>query len=308
MSLESNNSGKLSPEILAEVKRLHFQARRLANEGTVGQYRSAFKGRGIEFEEVREYVPGDEIRTIDWKVTARSGKPYVKSYREERELSVLICIDVSGSTHSGTGAELRGEIIGKLGAVLTLVAIQNNDKVGLVTFSDRVEKYFPPRKVRSAAWRILHEVLAPNSNKTTPATSGTDLRTALEFVNRVLKRRSIIFVISDFIDSGYEKALATLVKRHDVTAVSITDPLDTALPETGLLEITEPESQVVSLIDCSSSSVRTHYANAAGARLINRDLTFRKLGVGHLALRTDKPFIKHLRAFLDSKAVRARHV
>lgn len=287
---------KLDPRTIQEIKKLHFQTRRLADRGIVGSYRSAFRGTGIEFEEVREYSPGDEIRSIDWKVTARSGKPYVKSYREERELSVIIAVDVSASTLTGTQRQLRDTLIAKIGAILTLTALINNDKVGLITYSDRLETYHPPRKARSAVWRILHEVLEPRGYR--PC---TDLGGLFSFMNGVLKKRAIVFVISDFLDENYEKPLQALTKRHDVTAIIITDPADFDLPEASLVRVHDPESGVTSLLDTSDPKTRIEYQDNAGVLHSRLNSIFRKHGVGILELRTDKPFIYALREFFDNR-------
>ncbi|MFN8392297.1 MAG: DUF58 domain-containing protein [Bdellovibrionota bacterium] len=288
----------LTPELLREVKRLHFQTRRLADQGVVGRYRSAFRGTGMEFEEVREYFPGDDIRSIDWKVTARSRKPFVKSYREERELTVMVAIDVSASTLTGTRGALRAAQIARAGAVLSLIALTNNDKVGLVTYSDRLESYHPPRKARSAVWRILHEVLAeiPSGQRQ------TDLAGLCSLLSNVLKRRAIIFVLSDFIADGYEVALGTLARRHDVNAVVVADPADYELPDSGLTRIYDPESGETRLVDLGDTKLRADYRNLARERAKARDDIFRRHGVGTLSLQTDKPFMDELRRYFDRRS------
>ena len=288
----------LSPEMLAEVKKLHFQTRRLANQGVVGRYRSAFRGTGMEFEEVREYFPGDDIRAIDWKVTARSRKPYVKSYREERELTVILAVDVSASTLSGTRGNLRAELIAKVGAVLSLIALTNNDKVGLVTYSDRLESYHPPRKARSSVWRILHEVMAeaPVGHR------GTDLSGLFSFLSNVLKRRAIVFVLSDFIATGFEVPLATLARKHDVNAVVVSDPADRAIPDSGIVRVVDPETGESTLCDFSSEKVRTAYQQLARVKSDAREKLFLRNGIGRLELNTDQPFIGPLRRYFDQRS------
>lgn len=298
--MELLNPGALDPELLEEIRRLHFATRRLADRGVAGSYRSAFRGRGIEFEEVREYIPGDEIRSIDWKVTARTGLPHIKSYREERELTVLIAVDVSSSTLTGTRKQLRDRIIAKVGALLTLVALQNNDKVGLVTFSDRLETFHPPRKARSSVWRILHEVLSVGTYRPT-----TDLGALFSFMSSVLKQRAIIFVLSDFHDDGYERELAGLSKRHDVTAVTVVDPADWELPEAGLLRVRDPESGRVTLLDTSHPRVREEYTLAGFRAREERLSVLRRHGVGVLELSTSKPFVGDLRRYLEVRGSRA---
>lgn len=288
---------QLPPEILQEVKKLHFHTRRLADQGLRGSYRSAFRGQGIEFEEVREYVPGDDVRSIDWKVTARSQKAFVKSYREERELTVLLAVDVSASTMTGSKQQLRETLLAKVGAVLTFIALANNDKVGLVTFSDRIEQYHPPRKARSAVWRILHEVLTPQAHG-----SKTALPDAIAFMNRVLKRKSIIFILSDFFDRSYELPLATLAKRHDVTAVVVRDPLDFALPAGGLVQVRDAETGEERVVDLADATVRDEYAKRVQHSHQALSQTFASLGIDALQLRTDEEFMPKLRRYFHSRS------
>lgn len=316
----------LPPELLREIQRLHFQTRRLADQGVGGRYRSAFRGTGVEFEEVREYVPGDDIRAIDWKVTARSRAPYVKVYREERELTVLVAVDVSQSTLTGTRGSLRAPVIARAGAVLTLIALNNNDKVGLVTWSSALESYHPPRKGRSAVWRVLHEVmLHPASTGTmvagsgtvplpvspdisaAPGSSSTDLAGLFSFLSTILSRRAIIFVVSDFLAPSYERELSLLAARHDVNGVVVTDPADAELPRAGLVSLFDPESMRKVIIDSSDAETRSAYAAAAAERIAARQSLFRRHGVGEVELRTDRPFMPDLRRFLETKAhARAR--
>jgi uncharacterized protein (DUF58 family) len=288
--------GALDADLLAELRRLHFETRRLADQGISGSYRSAFRGRGIEFEEVREYFPGDDIRSIDWKVTARSGKPHVKSYREERELTVMIAVDTSASTATGTRCQTKEALIARLGAILTLIALQNNDKVGLVTYSDRLESYQPPRKARSATWRILHEVLSPRELR-----KATDLSGLFTFLNQVLKKRAIIFIISDFVDNGYETPLAVLAKKHDLTAILVKDPADFVLPDSGLISMVHPETREHMLIDTHCATVRqayTDFALEAHNRILSK---FRKHRIDVLPAQTDKSFIPTLRDLFAQK-------
>lgn len=287
---------ELEPELLKEIKRLHFQTRRLADQGVQGRYRSAFKGRGIEFEEVREYLPGDDVRSIDWKVTARRDHPYVKSYREERELTVFIAVDVSASTVTGTKKQLRDSLVARIGAALTFIALNNNDKVGLVTYSNRVESYHPPRKARSSVWRILHEVLMPTEFR-----RGTDLNGLCTFLNNVLKRRAIVFIISDFFDEGFSLPLATLAKRHDCTAVVVRDPSDENLPEVGLVRVRDPESGAVALLDTANATLREEYQKQSRSRRAQLDETLQRHRVGKLELTTNQDFLPALKLFLDAR-------
>lgn len=306
--MEKLKTTAVSPEILAEIKRLHFLTNRLAEQTLSGRYRSAFRGRGIEFEEVREYFPGDDIRSIDWKVTARSRKPYIKSFREERELSVMLAVDVSASTLTGTRMQLRDRVIAQVGAVLTLIAVQNNDKVGLLTYSDALETYHPPRRARSAVWRILHEVLSPAGSS-----KRTDLSGMLSFLNRTLKRSSVVFILSDFLAAGYERELSALGRRHDVTAVTVSDPADHALPQVGIVALRHPETGEEILVDSSDPAFSKHYRESSHDYHVQLQRLFARCGVGHLELKTDEPFIIPLRRFFDarrsqSQAVRPRRI
>lgn len=288
----------IAPELLRELRRLHFQTRRLADQGVTGRYRSAFRGTGVEFEEVREYVPGDDVRGIDWKVTARSRAPYVKIYREERELTVLVAVDVSASTLTGTRGSLRAPIIARAGAVLTLIALNNNDRVGLVTWSDSLESYHPPRKGRGAVWRVLHEVLThPGTHK------ATDLGGLCSFLSSILRRRSIVFLVSDFIGPVVGKELALLTARHDVTAITVSDPADDDLPVSGLVSLVDPESGRTTLVDTSDPKVREQYRERAIERATARRQMIVRAGAGEVELRTDRPFMPDLRRYLESKAL-----
>ena len=208
-----------SNKILAEIRKLHFSSKKLANQIAQGTYRSAFKGRGIEFEEVRPYVPGDDIRSIDWKVTARSNSPHIKLYKEERELNVLILIDISQSMSTGTRGQLLNSLAGTIGAALTLIALRNNDKVGLITFSDKIHTYIPPRKTRSSTTRVLKEVISPNRDKKQNESN------IWKFINNTTKKKSIVFLISDFDGSiEFNQAFQKVAKKHDVNLIAIRDP------------------------------------------------------------------------------------
>jgi uncharacterized protein (DUF58 family) len=288
----------LSPSILAEIKRLHFHTRMLADQGLVGQYRSAFRGQGIEFEEVREYVPGDDIRAIDWKVTARSQRPFIKSFREERELTVLIAVDTSASTLTGTKVCLREQLIARVGAIIALVALRNNDRVGLLAFSDEIESFHPPRKGRSAVWRILHEVLAPQT-----VHRQTDFKEAAQFLNRVLKRRSIVFLVSDFhgLSAADIQPLSVLARRHDLTAVRVLDSTDYELPNAGLISIADVESGESALIDSSDQVVRARFQDMTAAARQNVMSLLSRAGCGVLDIRSNEDLVSRLRSYLLRK-------
>ncbi len=295
--MELFNKSPLTTEQLAEIRKLHFSTKKLVNMGIAGDYRSAFRGRGIEFEEVREYVPGDDVRTIDWKVTARTNLPYVKSYREERDLTVMIAVDVSGSTRTGTKCALRESVIAQIGAVLTLIALNNNDKVGLITFSDKLETYHPPRKGRGAVWRILKEVLNPSAYG-----EKTDLSAMCLFLNTVLKRRAIVFLLSDFIATGFEQSLGILGKRHDVTAVVTRDPIDRELPKVGLVTLTDPESKNSFVVDSSSHLAQKHFDALRTKLETDLKTLLRKHKIGCLQVSTDLPFMPQLHRYFEERS------
>lgn len=291
----------LPAELLREIRSLHFQTRRFVDQGVMGRYRSAFRGSGMEFEEVREYLPGDEIRRIDWKVTARSGRPFVKSYREERELTVLLAVDISGSTHAGTREQLRASQLARIGAALTLIALKNNDKVGLVTFSDEVHHFHPPRKARSAVWRILHEVLQEREG----FRRMTNFAALLRFLQNILKHRAIVFVLSDFIGELPESAIASLARKHEVIAITVRDPADDQLPNAGFIRIEDPESGETVLLDAGDAAVRSEYARLAQSRHAEVERLFQRHRIEQLVVRTDQPFGPRLREYFDRRSRRA---
>jgi uncharacterized protein (DUF58 family) len=251
----------LSRDLRRQMRRLQLRARRAVEDLLGGAYRSVFKGSGIAFEEVREYQPGDDIRGIDWNVTARMGHPFVKRFIEERELTLLLMVDVSASQRFGTRLQEKREVAAELAALLAFCAIANNDKVGLVAVSDRVEKFVPPRKGTRHALRLMRDILFHE-----PAFPGTNLRAGLDFVNRVLRRRAIVFVLSDFHDTGFEKALRRAARRHDVIAVHHSDPLEEQLPAIGLLEMRDAETGRTLLVDTSDADFRAAHQRAAQNR------------------------------------------
>lgn len=296
MQNESNNSSLVSPDLLAQIRALHLSTRKLVDRGFAGQYRSAFRGQGIEFEEVREYKPGDDIRAINWPVTARARKPHVKVYREERELTVVVAVDVSRSTLSGTRKQLRERVLAQVGAVLSLVAVNNNDKVGLVTFSDQVEKYIPPRRARSVVWRILHDVLSPRGHR--PA---TDIGKVCEFLSQVLPRKAVVFILSDFFDSGFSQPLSVLSRRHDVTAIIVRDPIDFAPFNEGLGLLFDPESGSRHLVDFSNRKVREKYAEQVKQSRVSLTRTLVQSRAAFLELSTEEDFMPTLQAYFSGR-------
>ncbi|HMC90632.1 MAG TPA: DUF58 domain-containing protein [Gemmataceae bacterium] len=290
----------LPREVIRQIRRLQIRARRAVEDLVGGEYHSVFKGMGIAFEEVREYQPGDDIRTIDWNVTARMGHPFIKRYIEERELTVMLAVDCSGSNQFGTLIQQKKEVIAELAAVLAFSAINNNDKVGLVAFSDRVERFIPPRKGSRHVLRLIRDVLFFQ-----PARRGTSLREALEFLNRILHRRSIVFLLSDFLDRDFERALKRTARHHDLIALHIADPREEELPAVGLLELEDAETRARVLVDTSTRRVREAYAAAARQRReALRQLT-RAAGADFVEVSTDG---SHLDALIRFFRVRERRL
>ena len=281
-----------SREIIKKIEKIHIHTNSLVNDIFAGEYESAFKGRGMEFEEVREYTPGDEIRSIDWNVTARMGKPYVKEFKEERELTVMLLIDVSSSSLFGTVKEFKNEVAAELGAILAFAAIKSNDKVGLIIFTDTVEKFIPPKKGRSHVWRVIKEVIGYHPQKT-----NTDIKTALDFLNRVLNRRAVCFLISDFISEGYEKILRITNKKHDIIAITITDPRERVLPKIGFVELEDAETGETILIDTSDKNIREGFKSLNEENTKKRNELFRSMGVDYINIHTDKSLIDPIMKF-----------
>lgn len=251
----------LTREVLRQVRRLQLRARRAVEDPLGGAYRSVFKGSGIAFEEVREYQPGDDIRGIDWNVTARMGQPFVKRFIEERELTVVLLVDASASLSFGTTDQAKQDVVAEVAALLTLCAASNNDRVGLLFCTDRVEKYVPPRRGTRHALRLIRDLFVWR-----PAHPGTDLRTGLDFLNRVLRRRALVFLFSDFLDQGYEKLLRRFGLRHDLVAVHVSDPRETQLPAVGLLEVADAETGARTLLDTSDPAFRRAFEQRQAER------------------------------------------
>jgi len=271
-------------EILRRVRELEIRTRRAVRDILAGQYSSVFRGQGIEFSEVRAYAPGDDVRTIDWNVTARFGHPFVKRFVEERELTVMLLLDGSASGAFGSGRAWKSERAAEAAALLAAAAIRNNDKVGLVVFTDRVEKYLRPEKGRSHVLRVIREALFFR-----PQGRRTRIASALEHVSNVQKRRAVVFLISDFIDSGYGDLLAATARRHDLVAVSMTDPRELELPRAGLVTLEDAETGGIRVIDTSSRRVRRAYEAAARARNSSRQALLRRSGVDEIRLQADRP-------------------
>jgi len=283
-------------EILDKVRRIEITTSHLVSDIFAGAYHSVFKGRGMEFDEVREYQMGDDIRSIDWNVTARTGTAHVKKYVEERELTVMILVDASASTHFGSTKELKNALAAELAAVLAFSAIRNNDKVGLIIFTDRIELFIPPRKGKRHVLRVIREVLYFK-----PQGKGTDINAALEYLTKVMRRKSVAFVISDFFGEDFKKSMGISNKYHDVIAITLNDPREAALPDCGLVEIEDAETGRKMLVDTGSPQVRRRYKADALARLDGRNRLFRSMGVDHIDVHTHEPYAKALIGFFYAR-------
>ena len=289
------------PEILRQVKLLELRTRGLVNSLFTGEYRSVFKGQGMEFSEVREYQPGDEVRSIDWNVTARMRKPYVKRYIEERELTVMLAVDLSGSERFGTRARFKSELASELAAVLAMSAIRNNDRVGAVLFTDRIEHVVPPRKGRRHALRLMRDLLAFE-----PVGRGTDLAAALEYSGKMLTHKAIIFVVSDFQLTDLEQPLKLLAQRHDVVAVTVDDPSEQVLPDIGQARFVDPETGVTIDVDTSDEKVRTRFAEAVAEELSARKRLLRRLAIDEIPVSTEGGVVDPLIKFFRTRETRSR--
>ncbi len=288
-------------EILKKVRRLEISTRGLVNDVFSGEYHSVFKGRGMDFSEVREYHFGDDIRSIDWNVTARTGSPYIKVFQEERELTVMLVVDVSASGDFGTADRMKGEIAVEICALLAFSAIKNNDKVGLIIFSDRIEKFVPPRKGRSHVLRVLRELLfhRPQGRK-------TDIASALDYLNRVTRRRAVVFVVSDFLASDYSKQIRVTAKRHDVVAIRVCDPRELLFPPIGYLELEDAETGDHLIIDSSDEGFQQRLAAEVERREAEREKMLRSEKIDHIEIRTDRSYFKPLVTFFRQRAKRFR--
>jgi uncharacterized protein (DUF58 family) len=290
-----------SQEILKKVRRIEIRTNRLVNESLAGEYHSVFKGRGMEFDEVREYTMGDDIRTIDWNVTSRMGHPYVKKFVEERELTVMLVVDASASGDFGTVGSTKRDVAAEVCALLAFSAIRNSDRVGLLVFTDREERYVPPRKGRNHVLRVIREVLTFE-----PVGRRTDLKLALESLSRGIRRRSVAFVVSDFLDSGYEQALRIANRKHDLIAVSLSDPREMDLPPVGILELEDAETGRTLLVDTWDRRVRARFAAEARGRIEARRRLFRQNKVDSVELTTGLPYDVPLVRFFRDRARRLR--
>ncbi|MSQ15293.1 MAG: DUF58 domain-containing protein [Dehalococcoidia bacterium] len=288
-SAPRSNKSAIDPNILKKVRRLEVRVRRLVNTLFVGEYHALFKGQGIEFSDVREYQPGDDIRIIDWNVTARLGFPYVKRFVEERDLTVILMVDISSSSLFSTKERTKRDLAAEICALLAFAAIRNNDKVGLVTFTDHVERFIPPRKGSEHALRVVRELLFGTATSKT-----TNIANALRFISRLIKRKSVIFLVSDFIDQGYEAVLRVAGKRHEVIAIAIEDPREVELPPVGILALKDAETGEIALVDTSDKSVREQFGRDSRAAREERDRLLHSIDVPVIKVSTDKSYVEPL--------------
>ena len=293
-----------SAEFLKKLRRIELNTRKVINSTFVGEYKSTFKGTGMEFIDVREYLPGDDVRSIDWKVTARMDRPFVKKFVEERELTVILCIDASGSGYFGTRSQFKLEQSAQVAATIAFSAVTNNDKVGLLFFTDEVERYIPPRKGKQHVLRLIRDILLFQ-----PRRRGTNPTAALEFVMHLLKQKAIVFLISDFLGPGCAPErvripLGIAARRHDVVAIPITDPAETQLPRVGLVDLEDMETGERVTIDTSNPGLRKRYEKHMQAMQASRDRLFTQLNIDCIALRTDEDFTPRLHKFFQLRARR----
>ncbi|KPK63400.1 hypothetical protein AMJ83_06935 [candidate division WOR_3 bacterium SM23_42] len=296
----------LSTEFLQKIRRIEIRTKKLVNTMFAGEYKSTFKGTGVEFLDVREYLPGDDVRTIDWKVTARMGRPYVKKFAEDRELTVILCVDASGSGHFSTRKQFKLEQAAEIAATLAFSAVRNNDKVGLLFFTDRVEKYVPPKKGRFHVLRLIRDILYFK-----PQSKGTDPTMALEFLMHILKHRAIIFFLSDFLGEGFEPEtlripIGVVARRHDFVVITITDPAENVLPRIGLLELEDAETGEIVAIDTYDKRLLDDYRAHRLQDIDNQRRLLKSLGIDSIDLLTSDDFTPKLHKFFQERARRYR--
>lgn len=284
-------------ELLKKVRKIEIKTRGLSRHFFTGGYHSAFKGRGMSFSEVRVYQPGDDVRMIDWNVTARTGEPHVKIFEEERELSVVLLVDVSASSFFGTTGQSKQDILTEICAVLAFSAIANNDKVGVLLFSDRVELFIPPQKGRQHTLRIIRELL-----NLAPAGRGTDLAGALQYARNVLRKRSVCFILSDFITGQYEAPLRVFARRHDCVGLHCWDPRERQLPDVGLLRVADAETGTMTWVDTTDPAFRRQYSRLFEKRVAETEDLFRRAGADFLSIPTTESYVQALIRFFEQRA------
>jgi len=286
----------LPKELAKKIRYIEIYTGKAANDILAGEYNSVFKGRGMEFDEVREYAPGDDIRTIDWNVTARTGHPYVKRFVEERELTIFFLVDLSGSGGFGSVDKTKNEVAAELCALLAFSAVKNNDKVGLIVFTDQVEMFVPPKKGVSHVLRLIRDLLDFK-----PRRSGTDIGAGLDYLGRVTHKRCVVFLVSDFLSRGYEKELRILGRRHDLIALAVSDPRELELPDVGLVELEDAESGERVVVDTSSRAGRLRYQALATARAARLRQQFRSMDIDHADMVSGGDYVKKLVGFFRSR-------
>lgn len=296
MESSRERSQEALKEILKKVKLLEINTRKLVNNIFVGEYHTAFKGQGMTFSEFREYVPGDDVRSISWIVTARTGKPHIKKYDEERELTLMLAVDVSGSVNFGSGSYLKDEVLIQVAALLAFSAVRNQDHVGLLLFSDQIEHYVPPKKGRGHVQRILRDLLFYK-----PKSKGTNMTVGLQHLLGMLKKRSTIFVLSDFLDGGFDRTLRQLGQKHDTVAVVVDDPLERKMPPIGLIDFEDSETGEVITVDTSNKRFRKDYESQLAAAVEARNRGLRLAQVGRIDIHTSQDVIDPLVKFFRSR-------
>jgi uncharacterized protein (DUF58 family) len=291
----------LPKELVRKIRRIQITTNRLVNESLGGEYHSVFKGRGMEFDEVREYQHGDDIRTIDWNVTSRTGHPFVKRYVEERELTVMLLVDASASGSFGSFEKTKAEVAAEISALLAFSAIQNNDRVGAILFTDRVEKFIPPRRGSTHVLRVIRELLYYR-----PQHSGTRIEKALEHLNLVVHKRAVVFLISDLLDQGYERSLKAANRKHDVVVIQIVDPRERDLPDVGIIEVRDAETGEVARIDTSQSRVRAAFREHWDRNYAAQKKLFQSHRMDHVIISAAEPYDKPLVRFFQERQRRHR--
>jgi uncharacterized protein (DUF58 family) len=283
-------------ELIKRIRQIQIYSRRAVDASFAGQYESVFKGRGMQFDEVREYMPGDDIRTIDWNVTARTGKPFIKRFVEEREMTVLFAVDLSASGEFGTVSKLKNELAAEFCAVLAFAAAKNNDKVGLLIFTDRIELFIPPKKGSGHILRLIRELLGFRMPK-----RKTNIPLALDYIAKVVRKRATVFLVSDFIEASFQKPLSLLNKRHDVIAVPVRDRVEIAMPSVGLIEVQDAETGQIMLVDTSSKRFRSQYGAHSSRRFNDLKNLLGSINVDMIPIATDKPYINDLIQFFHMR-------
>jgi len=291
----------LPREVIEKVRRIEIKTRRMVTDALAGEYHSIFKGRGMEFSEVREYQMGDDIRTIDWNVTSRTGQLHVKKFTEERELTVLLVLDVSGSSDFGTRSHFKREVAAEMGALLAFSAIKNNDRVGAIVFTSEVEMYIPPRKGRAHVLRVIRDLLYFE-----PKGKGTNLANACEYLNRITRKRAVVFILSDFMDSKFDKPLRVAAKKHDLISIFISDPRESELPSVGLVELQDAETGRKILLDTGDRDAMAAYRESVEAQRTAQHAALSSMGVDLIDIRTDVPYDKPLIRFFERRGRRLR--